>query len=55
MFPEVITIPSDGNQLKLIQVNKDNLSALYQYTKSKTKKGNQISLTEKQINNLYKP
>lgn len=56
MFPDKITIAADGNELELVSISKDGQSATYIYTKSTTKKDQQVTLTEKQIiNNIYRP
>jgi len=48
---------SDGNELKLIDVttDKDKKKMInYEYTKSLTKKGKKLSLTEREYENLIR-
>lgn len=60
--PKLITIKSDGNVLKFVQVVTKGVNGsklpeplyLYQYEKSITKKGEMLSLTERQLEQLLK-
>jgi hypothetical protein len=60
--PKSITIKSDGNVLEFVQVVKTGVNGmklpeplyLYKYSKSITKKGQELLLTAKQIEALEK-
>lgn len=49
--PATITIKSDGNTLSFVETikQKDGLIYKYKYTKSKTKKGTVLELSEEQL------
>jgi len=51
--PNNIVIKSDGNEFKLVQVNKDG-TYTYQYTKSKTKKSQMLTLTQEGLIKIIK-
>lgn len=55
--PKTITIKSDGNILSLHEVltpAKKTELYIYKYTKSETKKGQLLGLTELELNKLIK-
>jgi len=60
--PKLIKIKSDGNELVFVEMTLKGVNGvklpeplyLYEYSKSLTKKGNKLSLTEKQIIALQK-
>lgn len=57
MFANKITIPTDGNELTLVEVvsKKDKGKLIrYKYTKSKEKKGMILDLTEKEYEDMIR-
>lgn len=58
MYANKLKIPTDGNELPLVEVIsakwKENKKIRYQYTKSEAKKGMFLDLTEKEYEDLIR-
>lgn len=56
MYANKLTIPSDGNELTLVEVIKKGKETLirYRYSNSKTKKDSLLDLTEIEYNNMLR-
>lgn len=58
MYANKLKIPTDGNELTLVEViaakGKENKKIRYQYTKSLSKKGEYLDMTEKEYEDFIR-
>lgn len=58
MYANKLKIPTDGNELTLVEVisakGKENKKIRYQYSKSETKKGQYLDMTEKEYSDFIR-
>ena len=53
MPPQKLICPTDSNELELVRITKDNLYE-YKFTKSETKLGMLMTISEEQLNKNLK-